>query len=170
MRILFRASIFAVIALGFLVATPMAVQAQNGIGTSITADAYYMNQIRSSVRTPSAPEVQRARGVEGRSLNNFSSAPVKPFSDYQAAPTVSPYVNLDRDDFDLGAPTYQTLVQPYLQQQDFNQRQQVELQRINQQFQNVRSDYQLQQQGQAPLRPTGHEVFFMNMGHYFPRR
>ena len=110
------------------------------------------------------------RGVGGRSLNQSGSAPIqKPFSDYRPAPTVSPYVNLERDETNSALPTYQTLVEPFLQQQAINQQQQIDIQRINRQFQNVRSQTELQQ-SQQQLNPTGHVVYFNNLMNYFPRR
>jgi hypothetical protein len=78
-------------------------------------------------------------------------------------------VNLERDDDNLGLPTYQTLVQPLVRQREVNQQQQIQLQRLNQQFQNVRAEYQMQST-QQQLRPTGHGVYFNQLLHYYPGR
>ena len=64
-------------------------------------------------------------GTGGASLGAASLAPSrssKPFSSVSSSPTVSPYLNLFREDFDGGGDfNYQTLVRPQLQQQQYNQ-------------------------------------------------
>ena len=109
----------------------------------------------------------------------------KPFSNYRSPPTVSPYMNLFRNNgtaFD-----YQTLVQPMLQQQQINQRQQrtnlrqyqtnLQQQQTNQtQQRNIRraSQQVTMPFPQAALRPTGVGLTrrvgsrFMNLYNYYP--
>jgi hypothetical protein len=77
-------------------------------------------------------------------------------------------VNLGRDNEDLTLPTYQTLVRPFVEQREINERQQLEIQQLNRQFNNVRTEFQFQQQlGAGGLRPTGHHVRFMNLAPYY---
>ena len=110
-------------------------------------------------------------------------APGKPFSNYRPAPTVSPYMNLfrggDGTDFD-----YQTLVLPFIRQQELNQRQQrTNLQQYQtnllqgQTNQTQRRDIRRASQAtvpfpQTPLRPTGMVRSvgsrYMNLYNYYP--
>jgi hypothetical protein len=78
-------------------------------------------------------------------------------------PTVSPYMNLYRQDAQ-GLPTYQTLVRPQVQQQGVNQLQQTEITQLRSQLASQRA------QQQQPLPTTGHVTYFRNYGHYFSRK
>lgn len=61
----------------------------------------------------------------------------KPFQSATTSPTVSPYLNLFRDDDEVteSAPSYYAFVRPQLEQQQINERQQRELQRLERQLQ-----------------------------------
>jgi hypothetical protein len=61
----------------------------------------------------------------------------KPFQTATTAPTVSPYLNLFRDEDEAAqsAPSYYAFVRPQLEQQQTNERQQRELQRLERQMQ-----------------------------------
>jgi hypothetical protein len=143
--------------------------AQYGVGINITGGDFLRSRFQATGEVLSAPRAPRSRGVGGRDITTVDNRNSKPFANYTPAPTVSPYVNLGRNDSDLGLPTYQTLVQPFVQQREFNQRQQHDMQRVNQQFQSVRSQLEVQQT-QTQLRPTGHGVYFNNLSHYYPGR
>jgi hypothetical protein len=95
----------------------------------------------------------------------------KPFQFTPQRPTISPYLNLYRDERDDTLPNYFAFVLPQLQQQQFVQQQQLELARIHQQLQ------QASLQGQAASLPAGgsasgvqphnYHARFMNTGGYF---
>jgi len=93
----------------------------------------------------------------------------KPFDNYSAAPTVSPYLNLFRED--LGGNddfNYQTLVRPQLEQQRFNEQVQRQAQDINRRLQSLSAQPDFNPQGDRNVMPTGHQTVFMNYGHYYP--
>lgn len=93
---------------------------------------------------------------------------VKPFQmDFQR-PTVSPYLQLHREDLDDSLPNYFAFVLPQIQQQQLLRQQQTELQKIQ---------LRLQQTGhQAPpaaassgggAQPASYHARFLNTGGYF---
>ncbi|MEX0937915.1 MAG: hypothetical protein WDZ59_08630 [Pirellulales bacterium] len=140
--------------------------------TDIPSNDNTLQRYRPRVpQTPQTPQAPQSRGVGGRylsDLGNTAPSVQKPFVNVEPRPTVSPYVNLGRDNEDLTLPTYQTLVRPFVQQREINERQQLEIQQLNRQFNNARTDFQLQQQlGAGGLRPTGHQVRFMNLAPYY---
>jgi hypothetical protein len=62
----------------------------------------------------------------------------KPFETAEHEPTISPYINLDRDDDDSqDVPNYLTLVLPQLEQMQMNRVQQREIQQLRGQLQNM---------------------------------
>lgn len=94
----------------------------------------------------------------------------KPFSSVTPSPTVSPYMNLFREDFsgesDLN---YQTLVRPQLDQQRVNaqvQRQNMELSRRVQSI-SAQSNYG-NPGGSQNQYPTGHPTSFRYYSHFYP--
>ena len=81
-------------------------------------------------------------------------------------PTVSPYLNLFRDQTGV-LPNYQALVRPLQQQEDFNQQQRALNQRnaaVNQQLQNELFDLQLRQAAGPQMAPTGKGSWFQQPG------
>jgi hypothetical protein len=111
--------------------------------------------------------------ISSRSFSDLglSSRPAsKPFSTVAPSPTVSPYMNLFREDIsgesDLN---YQTLVRPQLDQQRINaqvQRQNMELARRVQSL-SARSDFG-NPQGSDKQYPTGHPTSFNYLGSFYP--
>ena len=81
-------------------------------------------------------------------------------------PTVSPYLELLRQGGApiQGLPTYQTRVQPQLQQGRVNRQQQAQIQRLQAQ---VARQGTLERGGAFELRTTGHRSFFMNYSHFY---
>jgi hypothetical protein len=66
----------------------------------------------------------------------------KPFQGTEPEPTLSPYLNLDRDEDDSqNAPSFLTIVRPQLQQMEANQAQQREIQQLRNQVQSMSSGY-----------------------------
>jgi hypothetical protein len=61
---------------------------------------------------------------------------IKPFHAMQSGPTVSPYLNLYRDENDSeGAPNYYAFVKPQMEQIEANRASQLEIQRLQRQVQ-----------------------------------
>ena len=79
-------------------------------------------------------------------------------------PTVSPYLNLLRDDRGVGLPNYQALVKPRLEQRERERRQRANMNRMQQQVNTMQSDLRRE----APIHTTGHPTRFMNYSHYYP--
>ena len=82
-------------------------------------------------------------------------------------PTVSPYLNLLRED-GIGLPTYHTLVRPSLEQRSTNQRQAMAIRQVQDQFNSVVASQQSGRGRSTGIRPTGHATQFMNFLHYYP--
>jgi hypothetical protein len=121
--------------------------------------APYAGSSPASIRGPS-PRIGLGAGTTAAS---------KPFSNYSPPPTVSPYLNLFREDLDGTSDfNYQTLVRPLLQQQQINQqveRQGLELAR---RLQSMAAQSDFTPQGSESQFPTGHQSVFMYYGHYYP--
>ena len=93
----------------------------------------------------------------------------KPFSSYSPSPTVSPYLNLFREDFQGNSDlNYNTLVQPMLQQQQFNQQVQRQSMEMARRLQSMAAQSDFNPQGSKQQYPTGHQTVFMYYGHYYP--
>jgi len=120
------------------------------------------NMVRNATTVPSAPV---ARGAFGGALN-------KPFSNVFRRPTVSPYLNLFRDDGRGAVSNYQTLVRPQLEQIELMQqqtRQTRSLQRLNRQVQQLQQQAAFPISGSTQIRATGHTTQFMNLSHFYSR-
>lgn len=134
--------------------------------SEVLAQRIFVPNAPASPTAPLAPRVRQA--AQPRALAPITRRPVsKPFSDIQRRPTVSPYLNLGRDD--SAAPDYQTLVRPQLEQLEFNRRQSLEVDRLNRQVQDFRTQAAFPAGGSPDLRATGHSTRFMNTSHFFPR-
>lgn len=155
---------------------------QTDIGQGFTAETQNSLTLQNSqVRVPylgqgtwgqnanSAPARSGPRIASGVSSTRAS----KPFSSVNSvasSPTVSPYLNLFREDFDGSSDfNYQTLVRPQIQQQQVNQqleRQNLELNRRVQSI-SAQSAYQ-NPAGSEQQYPTGHQTVFNYHGRYYP--
>jgi hypothetical protein len=94
---------------------------------------------------------------------------VKPFTGVSTRPTVSPYLNLFREDLDgFSDFNYQTLVRPQLQQQEINQNLQRQQQELNANVQALAAKPAFNAQGSESQYPTGHMTSFRNHSHYYP--
>jgi hypothetical protein len=95
----------------------------------------------------------------------------KPFTGFSQGPAVSPYLNLFRNDQNgFQGFNYSTLVQPELQQQQFNQRLQQENQQTTRRLQAISAQADYNVQGAKDQFPTGHQTVFQYTGHYFPQQ
>jgi hypothetical protein len=93
----------------------------------------------------------------------------KPYANYSPAPTVSPYLNLFREDLDGQSDfNYQTLVQPQLRQQAINERLQRESLDQTRRLQSIGAQSDFNPAGSTSQPPTGHQTVFMYYGHYYP--
>jgi hypothetical protein len=91
----------------------------------------------------------------------------KPFSQIGYAPTISPYLQLDRgNNMNEPTPNYFTFVRPRLQQHETNRRQEAELRRLGHQ---VRQATTMETQGSTEQsKPaTGHRTYFLNTGQFY---
>ncbi|MFO0789294.1 MAG: hypothetical protein U0805_07550 [Pirellulales bacterium] len=103
-----------------------------------------------------------------RSAYGVNTSRSKPFSAYQSQPTVSPYLNLFRNDLNGNSSlNYSTLVRPQLQQQQTND--QLERQNLQnaRRLQSIAAQPKSNPQGSKDQYPTGHQTVFNYMGHYY---
>jgi hypothetical protein len=160
--------------LGGLVGNQMRALYRSDVGTGFTSAS--LNSIA----------LQSARGAVGNfgqasanggglpspsaSFGGGGGGTIKPFTGVTSAPTVSPYLNLFREDRNGNDDfNYQTLVRPQLQQNALNsqlQRQNLDLSR---RVQSIAAHNAFQTQGATDQSPTGHETAFGYTGHYFPQ-
>jgi hypothetical protein len=94
----------------------------------------------------------------------------KPFSSISSTPTVSPYMNLFREDLDgSGDFNSQTLVRPQLNQLQLNQQFQNQNVELNRRVQSISAqrDYS-NPAGSESIIPTGHGTAFGYHGRYYP--
>jgi hypothetical protein len=85
---------------------------------------------------------------------------------YTPKPTVSPYLNLFNDPTGIGV--YQTLVRPFLNQNDVNSNQSATNLQLQQQLNQIRSNSGLGVTGTGGrIRPTGHAATYMDLSHYY---
>lgn len=94
----------------------------------------------------------------------------KPFSSVSSSPTVSPYLNLFREDFDGGGDfNYQTLVRPQFQQLATNQQFQRQNTELSQRVQQISAQSAFQNPaGSESQYPTGHQTAFGYYGSFYP--
>ena len=93
----------------------------------------------------------------------------KPFSSVSRAPTVSPYLNLFREDFEGSSDlNYQTLVRPQLQQRAMNQRFRMQQQALNQQVNAMAARNAYNTTGNPEAMPTGHSAVFQYHSRFYP--
>jgi hypothetical protein len=92
----------------------------------------------------------------------------KPFQMALQRPTISPYINLYREEPDDSFPNYFAFVLPQIRQQEFAYQQQLELSRLQQQLQQTgRTVTQAPAGGTGGVEPHNYHARFMNTGHYF---
>jgi hypothetical protein len=94
----------------------------------------------------------------------------KPFEGVQLDSTVSPYLNLHRNESeDESAPNYYAFVRPQLEQQEANRRQQMEIMRLQRQMQ-ATSTTQAMPQYRAPAAATPRTpARYMDTAQFYPQ-
>jgi hypothetical protein len=143
------------------------------IGIGYSASSVNYNTLReSTVRAPYGPggsfSVNPQRPRIGLGIGSSSPAG-KPFAGYTPPATVSPYLNLFREDLDGSSDfNYQTLVRPMLQQQQFNQQVERQALEMARRMQSMAAQSDFNPQGSTTQFPTGHQSVFMYYGHYYP--
>jgi hypothetical protein len=144
---------------------------QQSIGTGYSSQSFN-NSVLNSARA-NAPSFRRnsPASVGPRiGLGVGGSAASKPFTSYSPSPTVSPYLNLFREDLEGGGDfNYNTLVRPQLQQQQFNQQVQRQNLAVERQLQAFAAQGDFNPQGSTSQLPTGHQTVFRYYGRYYPR-
>lgn len=105
-----------------------------------------------------------------QSFGIHTTRAVKPYANVERRPTVSPYLNLVRDDGDTSdVPNYQSLVRPQIEQSRTNRRQRQRLQKLGRQVRQLQTSKSPSTGETDQVRETGHAVRFMNLLHYYPR-
>lgn len=93
----------------------------------------------------------------------------KPFSGVSSGPTVSPYLNLFRNDFGEASDlNYQTLVRPELQQRAFNQQIDRQTTALNQRLMSISARNPYNARGAENVTPTGHPAAFQYYSRFYP--
>jgi hypothetical protein len=140
------------------------------IGTGYSAagqNALALSTSRGTI--PSSGYVAPPRTGPRIGLGVGGSPASKPFTGYDPGPTVSPYLNLFREDFDGNSDfNYTTLVRPQLQQQQINQQVQRQNLELNRRLQSVAAQSDFNPEGSKAQYPTGHQTVFGYYGHYYP--
>jgi hypothetical protein len=165
------------------------VKARGGAGniTSTELRNIYREDVGTGYTSQSLNQLslQNARAQVGNvgqaSMNSGGAAPrlqsslgggtaSKPFSSVSNSPTVSPYLNLFRDDFDGGGDfNYQTLVRPQFQQLATNQQFQRQNTELSQRVQAISAQSAFKNPaGSEQQYPTGHQTAFGYYGNYYP--
>jgi hypothetical protein len=131
-------------------------------------------QMRQALETPGAYFTratlsQLPRRTAARPAAPASArTPSKPFQGVQNAPTVSPYLNLDRDENDDEvAANYFAFVRPQTEQFEANRMQQIEMQRMQRQVQSGSATVATPQRGAAAISQTGSSTRFMDTAQFY---
>jgi hypothetical protein len=120
----------------------------------------------------SAAQQQRSRAQPARIGAGIVGGPgagniVKPFSDYQQLPIISPYLHLERPD-GLDFDNYNTLVRPFAEQFQRNNQLQNEIRglqnNLDQQYRTIQQMNRQMDSYQGPAQPR----YFQDTGGFFP--
>ena len=140
------------------------------VGTGYSAagqNAQALSSLRGTIPTAGYLAPPRTAGRIGLGVGGSPAS--KPFSGFDPGPTVSPYLNLFREDFDGTSDfNYTTLVRPMLQQQQFNQQVQRQALELNRRLQSMAAQSDFNPEGSKSQYPTGHQTVFNYYGHYYP--
>lgn len=129
------------------------------------------NASPSPLPVPLPPGEYARPSVAASAARTSPAVPVvKPFQMAPHRPTISPYLQLHREDLDDTLPNYFAFVLPQMQQQEQIHRQQLELERIHQRLQQTGNPAAAGQgtahEGTDRMPPNYHSRF-MNTGGYF---
>jgi hypothetical protein len=90
----------------------------------------------------------------------------KPFSGTVRSSTITPYLNLDVRQSNVGLPNYYAFVRPLLEQQRTNRKQRTRMQNMRHELRMASVSGITSPDGGIPT--TGHSTQFLNLGNYFP--
>ena len=124
--------------------------------------------IQASTAAYSTASVQLARP-------SLAAAPMhavpqtKPFQTIHQRPTISPYLQLHREELEDTLPNYFAFVRPQIQQQELIRQQQLELQNIHQRLQRTATQAPVSGPSADPsaTQPQSFHARFLNTGNYF---
>jgi hypothetical protein len=124
------------------------------------AQAITQNSVQQSMPSMGAARIGLGTGT------SFSGT--KPYSNYSTGPTVSPYLNLFRNDLNGQSQfNYSTLVEPQLQQQQLNTQLARQTSNTERRLQSIAAQSDYNPQGDRNEAPTGHQTVFQYFGHYY---
>jgi len=144
-----------------------------GIYRQSIGNDYTVSQVIQNTRNQMSSQASYV-GQEIRSGARYdvpvSAAPTsKPFSGFTPSPTVSPWMNMFREDLSgTGDLNYQTLVRPQLNQERINRQVERQNMELGQRVQAMSARNAYNPEGSQQMYPTGHPTTFMNYGHYYP--
>lgn len=194
----FRGMVASVALLGAMAVGPTAIAQVNKPTLGSNSSSSSSNEIRNIYRDDIGDgysgqslnqiSLQNARAQVGyygqasfnnRSQSSLSASRVptlgaagasKPFTSVSSSPTVSPYLNLFRDDLDGSSDfNYQTLVRPQFQQLATNQQFQRQNTELTQRVQSISAQSAYHNPaGSETQYPTGHQTAFGYYGNYYP--
>jgi hypothetical protein len=128
---------------------------------------YALGYFGGSASRASLSQLPRRNAIRPAPLQPMRG-PTKPFETIYREPTISPYLNLYREEDDAeGAPNYHTFVRPYQQQIETNRLQQRELQRLRGQVQGLSTTVATPQYGDASLPATGTRSRYMDTAQFY---
>ena len=134
-----------------------------GFGTRSVGTPTYSNLNQGSMAPPRRQSASFGVGNAGEVS--------KPFASVTARPTISPYLNLFREDFgEAGDLNYQTLVRPQLQQDQFNSQVVRQAQAINQRLSSISARNAYNTRGSENMMPTGHSATFQYYSRFYPQK
>lgn len=142
---------------------------RDSIGSGFTANSLSRQTLNRELGgVPNVGQMSTRPSRISTGLDRAGSAS-KPFGNYSPAPTVSPYLNLFREDLNGQSDlNYQTLVLPQLRQQAVNERQQRENMQMSARLQSIGAQSDFNPAGSTTQPPTGHQTVFQYYGHYYP--
>lgn len=124
---------------------------------------------RSTARVPFVGQTTTQWGAPRLGLGFSQTVLGKPFSSYRPPATMSPYMNLFREDLSgSGDMNYQMLVRPMLEQQEINRQMQRENQLLSRRVQSLATQSALSATEGTGLIPTGHQTTFGYYSHFYP--
>lgn len=149
---------------GYVPATPLPRSAQNVMDLYSGATSQ-----RVLAQLEERPSSGRQTSTSGAIAPPRPRSAGKPFQGVSASPTVSPYLNLFREEISTELPNYYTFVRPMQEQLQTNRSQQQELTRLQRQVQSMpygSPSSGMRSTGRLP--DTGHGTRYFNTSGYFP--
>ena len=142
---------------------------RGGVGTGYSVGTLNMQTLnRATARVPNVGQASARGSRLDTGLGSFGNLN-KPYANFSPAPTVSPYLNLFREDLDGQSDfNYQTLVRPQLRQQELNDRLQQQTMEVARRLQSIGAQSDFNPAGSTAQPPTGHQTVFQYYGHYYP--